>query len=283
MKSINFLITKEFQSLFASMNTEIIKDWKTTGWKKLNSEELEIMQSKGLDVGIFDENLILSENGMFLYKGKKVVVYIRDQRNYSKYNTSEYKFHITDCSTLQTMKANNRYNSRYVVSDRKDGKFIVNLENKITGQKFVNQEKELKVCKNCLKKLEYDGYPFNTNAYSSFNIKEFFKKNNNKLKKLPIYNQNTAPISKYPENWKKISQSIKEINDWCCKECDINLKKNRKFLHVHHKDGNPANNNLSNLEALCIACHAKEFNHNHLKKNKDYNFFSKLKFQRLIV
>ena len=30
------------------------------------------------------------------------------------------------------------------------------------------------------------------------------------------------------------------------------------MLHCHHKDSNPGNNNETNLEILCICCHASE-------------------------
>jgi len=36
------------------------------------------------------------------------------------------------------------------------------------------------------------------------------------------------------------------------------------LLHTHHKSGVKTNNKLSNLQALCIDCHRKQVNHEHL-------------------
>ena len=33
------------------------------------------------------------------------------------------------------------------------------------------------------------------------------------------------------------------------------------MIHCHHKDGNPGNNSETNLEVLCICCHAEEGMH----------------------
>ena len=37
--------------------------------------------------------------------------------------------------------------------------------------------------------------------------------------------------------------------------CRCGFHEHREFLQVHHKDGNRSNNNLSNLQILCVLCH----------------------------
>ncbi len=44
------------------------------------------------------------------------------------------------------------------------------------------------------------------------------------------------------------------------KDCDLTkakIKIETKMLDVHHKDGDRHNNNIENLEVLCVWCHAK--------------------------
>jgi predicted HNH restriction endonuclease len=75
--------------------------------------------------------------------------------------------------------------------------------------------------------------------------------------------------SRYPSNWKDISMQIKTHSQWRCKECGLDCdpqkhlelnrsERARHTLTVHHQDYNPENNNLSNLIALCSACHLKK-------------------------
>lgn len=46
-----------------------------------------------------------------------------------------------------------------------------------------------------------------------------------------------------------------------CENCGLSEQDHEKrtgmFLHIHHKDGNPFNNDPINLQTLCIFCHNK--------------------------
>lgn len=53
-----------------------------------------------------------------------------------------------------------------------------------------------------------------------------------------------------------------EVRKKECQRCGYKL---HQILQIHHKDRNPANNELDNLELLCPNCHAKE---HYLKKLK---------------
>ena len=47
----------------------------------------------------------------------------------------------------------------------------------------------------------------------------------------------------------------------CCERCGYSKK---EILHLHHKDRNRSNNDLSNLELICPNCHYEE---HHLEKS----------------
>jgi len=74
--------------------------------------------------------------------------------------------------------------------------------------------------------------------------------------------------SRYPKNWNAIALKIKEASDWKCQECGLDCKrtdepldrssKAKRTLTVHHQDCDPSNNHLSNLIALCSACHLRK-------------------------
>jgi len=86
--------------------------------------------------------------------------------------------------------------------------------------------------------------------------------------------------SRYPNNWDAKALSIKQQANWCCTRCGkpcrkpgenilkfqcrlpafwrkVYVKPGQFVLTVAHKDQNPANNDLSNLAALCSVCHLK--------------------------
>ncbi len=52
-----------------------------------------------------------------------------------------------------------------------------------------------------------------------------------------------------------------------CEKCHISLEGIKP--HVHHKDGNPKNNKISNLKILCPNCHSNAHDKPIKKKPKD--------------
>lgn len=165
-----------------------------------------------------DPNLKSTPTG-FTYKGRRVILYIRDQAQYGD-KTSEYKFHLIECATLKAMRKQNRYD-KYVVSTSTTGIFKVN---RIINNRSAESEEKLHVCKHCLRKLNQQGYNF---IYENFSIEEFFKvmneDNSINFLYLPDENDLTAPTNIYPDNWKEISRRLKEKYNYTCQECHRNF------------------------------------------------------------
>jgi len=61
-----------------------------------------------------------------------------------------------------------------------------------------------------------------------------------------------------------------------CKKCGETRKESLTF---HHKDGNPRNNKLSNIEILCKECHGKEHKPESDWKEEEYGDY--VKYMRL--
>ena len=73
---------------------------------------------------------------------------------------------------------------------------------------------------------------------------------------------------RYPEDWSNIACCVKQSVNWRCSKCGLqcirpgddtsNLSRSERMaltLTVHHNNFTPEDNRLSNLSALCSACH----------------------------
>jgi len=277
MKLPDFIKFSEFNILRDKMGAPLLE---TIAFKqdinRLSIVELEILASKGIDILSKDINIL--DDGTLAYKDRRIIIYIRDIMHFNKYGNSMPKFHLANCTTLQSMRSGGRF-SRYVGSIRTDGIFEVNQF--ISGRKE-NQNVKLNVCKNCLGYLNYKNYLDNKNSiFQEFQLKEFFKIYPTDFHRKPIHTNATAPLNEYSNDWQTISYQKRTQVNWCCEKCGTNLndKNLRKYLHVHHKDGSKHNNRQRNLQALCINCHANEPFHSHMKETPDFKKFNSLTAQ----
>lgn len=279
MKLFNFYNSKQLNSLLKEMGAELKRIETPNSWEGIDDSKLaELLKTGEVEIEL-DE--IDTKDGVFEYKGKKVIVYIRDQ--YSKYYSKGYKFHLTKCNTI-SKAFQNRRNSRYVVSLRTDGQFKINLlEDNIIIKKDLIEP--MNVCKNCLKQINYKKYSVNdykkqSSIYQNFDLVEYFNQfNQSELKTGLFRNANNAPLNVYNKDFNHKSKTVRENRNYKCKDCGINMSKNehRKFAHVHHRDGDKSNDTLSNLEVLCIECHSNQPGHGRLKYHPDFKDFTLIK------
>ena len=223
-------------------------------------------------------------DGTLGYRGRRVAVYIRDQYGSSDSEPHQLnKVHVADCSTLQTMRRQGRY-ERYVVTTRTDGLFIVNFLGSFgSGIRREGVECRLFVCINCLKRLSYTNYNRRRRSEQreikeSFNLEEFFERYGNQITSPPTQTDITAQVNIYPPDLVRISRRYKEQIRWHCEQCQVYLgdEDMQKFLHLHHVDGLKHNNRNENLRALCIGCHAEQPQHQHLKNTADYGEYLRI-------
>ncbi len=266
MKIINF---NKFQPFIEIRNNmRISKDYKPNfrGSKAIiRAITWEEIKTRGLDISI--DELIKANDGTIEHKdfpGQKMIVYIRDFR--SDYGLP--KFHVSWCSTLEKMKEAGRY-SRYVISQRNDGIFLLN---RTDGKKVEeeNIEAKLDICKNCLTTLNYENYSVlnyqqKQKIVDKFTVKNFLKKFNTDIRLDPEYSSISQPKNVYPENWQEISIRYRKMKNWICEDCGLDFSSNPSKLHVHHIDGNKFNCKPSNLESTCEGCHKNKPYHEHMK------------------
>jgi hypothetical protein len=276
MKLPNFLDWATLNNLRGQMGAPLAE--KFGPQLKVKSIDLPIaeqLQTRGIDVE-FDEIRIL-DDGTLGYKGHRVLLYIRDISNYSNRDKQSMpKFHFTFCSTLNTMRQNRRF-ARYVVANRADGEFQVNLIGQTDEPRFVR----LHVCQNCLAQIAWQGFSSEltrearSEAVKNFSLPAFFEKYPRDLLAVkPDHTSETAPLNDYPPNWSEISDRARLVAAYRCCSCSIRLPgADSKFLHVHHRNGQKNDCHPDNLEVLCIRCHADEPMHGHMKAMPLYHEF----------
>ena len=265
------------------MGAELIS-WNSGGdWEPIDIDGLLV--TTGIDIP--PDEIEYAPDGTLEYEGRKVVVYIRDQYVLDSYELVDpeqlCKFHVADCSTLKTMRSQNRYD-RYVVATRTDGKFIVNF---LVGGRIHDKgegiECRLYVCKNCLKKLNYKNYrrtPKKEEIRESFDLKAFFEIYGSQIISKPTDTDKTAPVNEYSSDWRQIARDYKEKVGWRCEECNIDLREGKEFLAVHHINALKNDNGDENLRALCLHCHAEQFQHQHIKSSPKYKKFLRWRNQK---
>ena len=228
-----------------------------------------MIQLGGSGIEIALDEVECSKDGLLTYKGQQVLLYIKDtrqDRHTLLHDTDKARrFHVADqCPTLEEMRAKNRYD-RYVVTNRKDGQFLVDAVDSFNGS-IEEIEAPLKVCMNCLKTLDYGeytslGYQQRREFWSAFSIKGFFEEFSTHFRNTPKYTDKTSPPSCYSNNWKEVSEKYRERADWKCDCCGVDLSIHKNLLHVHHKNGVKADDLTHNLRALCALCHRNEPSH----------------------
>lgn len=184
------------------------------------------------------------------------------------------RFHLYECDGGGTF--NGVFNERFAFSNYRN---VTIVDKDIPNLKFFN--KNLILCKSCT-----DKYKKNTNEKIDFNTTDEF------FEKLEIKDDNydeskTTDIFGYTNDWLAFSDNFRKTNRHC-NTCSTSFNKDDfNLLRIKHKNGNRSDNNLSNLEPICLFCYIIEngidyhykhlFSQNNIQFYKTNNFLDKNK------
>lgn len=278
MRLPSFLDFPEINALRNQMGAPLCASLRIARSARLSLDErlARELETEGVDVAI--EDLEILPDSTLSYKGRRVLLYIRDVSYYTK-DRGLPKFHLSYCRTLESMHRQRRF-ERYVVATRSDGKFQVNVSDKLTSSSKSSLE-PLDVCQNCLAGISWHGfrpesdYAERSKRVREFEIAEFFRVYPRDLiASIPQHTADTAPLNEYPADWGIISQQAKASAHYSCCRCGFLARAAEyEFLHVHHVNGLKNDNRSENLLVICVGCHAEEPGHGHMKALPNYSEF----------
>jgi len=210
MKLPDFLTDHELNELRKVMRAEL-GGYQPASLSILTAEEIEQLQTEGIEIPI--DTVQVLNDGTYVYKGRRVVVHIRDIEEYGD-RYSLPRFHLAMCSTLGQMIEHGRYQKRYVVSTRDDGRFRIH---RIRNGNIKKLEEPLDVCQNCLEELHYENFSLQMSAskrkmaVQKFSLKTFFDEfGRTCVWATPRYDDKHAPPNVYSVQFYRIAQAIKE-------------------------------------------------------------------------
>ncbi|MAO07485.1 MAG: hypothetical protein CL596_02100, partial [Alteromonas sp.] len=187
-----------------------------------------------------DGKIVFKEDGIYLvHEGNEY----RGYMYMPTYRVSEYnsysRFHLTRCSTIDNFISRGMFNTFYKWSNHKTN----DIEDRDT--KETHEEITLKLCSNCQSEI-FDGINDTEDFFETLETSDL---NQEHIQ---------VGINGYVKEKEKISKHYRQKKMYKCESCCIQPKQrfHNRWWHVHHINGDKLFNNESNLQCLCIVCHA---------------------------
>lgn len=187
-----------------------------------------------------------------------------------------HKYHLVKCRTVERAEKLG-WRERYKMGSRRDGRFFYRFinEKEVFSQRA---DQLLYPCKNCLNQLASLDILSEVPDRTVFTPGDFFEfadcDMDVGIKERGQYAEQSVP-NKYSVDWSIISENYKKKIEYRCEGAgctnrDLNSTFLKRYLHAHHIDMDKANNEYSNIKALCIVCHSQQPGHSHIKQLPDY-------------
>lgn len=150
---------------------------------------------KGIEITLENLDDPSKRGGLLSVDGHQVLLYIPDQGHGIDKVLADplagRRVHIADCKTLETMRVKQRFHERYIATNDISDTFLIFGKSKSSAGSLTNIDgfAQLKVCKNCLGRINYKGYKKGSQSsaeiFRNFNLAEFFSEYSSVFRELP--------------------------------------------------------------------------------------------------
>nr|DAI94768.1 MAG TPA: NinG recombination protein [Caudoviricetes sp.] len=209
---------------------------KAQAYKPIEVSDVTLEDIRNGAIEFTDEGIFVNAEGV----RHKVFLYKRD------YHLDIYgkpRAHIRKCDVINRFSNGNsvplyrRANTDSVwVRDMDDGY----IDKQVTG---------LNICSHCIQIAQ--------EAYPQMTVADFIELLKNVDDAEPEENVE-VDIFGYTKDWEQISKTYRETHDYTCENCGIHITDpfDQQYIHTHHRNARKTDNRTSNLQCLCIRCHA---------------------------
>lgn len=182
-------------------------------------------------------------------------------RDYKIQQYGKPRFHICKCNVIEEFIETGGFRQHYVRANSDP----VPVRNRDNGYEEV-MVKDLPICRACLEKLRENCQDELAEDFDGINSSLFVKMLKEANGEEEIKEAQEVDIFGYTRDWDRISKAYREKKNYTCEKCGLQIDNlyDRQYIHCHHKDFNKLNNKESNLQCLCMRCHAN-IDDNHRK------------------